>query len=150
MRAFRFRAEAALQLRRREHDAALAGLAHAQTAMGLAERRVEEADAAVRDAEDRLDRAVRAPEPGVPIEWYRSWRARCCADRERRADEQRACASQLRDATAAVRETHRRVRALERLREGALAAWAQAARAEEQKTMDALAAVRFVRRKDAL
>ena len=148
MKAFRFRAHAALQLRRREHDQALVVLAQAQTALVLAERGVSEADQALRTADEQLTAALRQGRTDTPLEWYRSWKLRCAAARTRRERERQARETDLQAAAAAAHETHRRVRALERLQEHLLAAWRRAAAQEEQKTIDALAASRFVRRKD--
>ena len=150
MRPFRFRAQAALQLRRREHDQALVGLARAQTAVAVAQRSVEEADAAVRDIDARLKEATRTPVAGCPLDWYRSWRLRCQADRALREQHRQACEVELRNATSVAETTQKRVRSLEQLRDDALASWRQAASREEQKTMDALATTRFTRRKEAL
>jgi flagellar export protein FliJ len=150
MRPFRFRAQAALLLRRREHDQALVSLARAQTAVAVAHRSGEEADAAVRDIDERLKEATRSPVAGCPLAWYRSWRLRCQADRELREQHRQACQVELRNATSAAQTTQKRVRSLEQLRDDALAAWHQAASREEQKTMDALATSRFTRRKEAV
>jgi flagellar export protein FliJ len=150
MRPFRFRAQAALQLRRREHDQALVSLARAQTAVAIAQRSVEEAEAAVRNVDERLKEATRSPVSGCPLDWYRSWRLRCQADRQLREQHRQACAVELRHATSAAQATQKRVRSLEQLRDDALAAWRQAAAHEEQKTMDALATSRFTRRKEAV
>ena len=52
----------------------------------------------------------------------------------------------VREATAEVSRSRQRVRSLERLRELAFAAWERESRRSDQRTMDALAAVRFSRR----
>lgn len=143
MGPFRFRARAALQLRQREHDEALATLARAQADLARARRRVEDADGAVRQADDLFREALKAPQAGMPLEWYRSWRVGLIAERHRRDAECRARETEMYQATANVTSTRKRVRALERLHDNALAAWNQAVQREEQKTMDALAALRF-------
>jgi flagellar export protein FliJ len=148
MRPFRFRAQAALQLRRREHDQALVHLARVQNAQAAAARAVDGANLAMRDAETRLAAAVTSPSPAAPIDWYRSWRVRCAADCAQRQQQLRDCEARMQEATHAVTETYKRVRSLERLHDKTLAVWQSAARQEEQKTMDELAASKFVRRKD--
>ena len=150
MRPFRFRAQAALQLRQREHDHALVHLAQAQGALLRAQRGADEAEFAVREADDRLRDAMRSPTAHTRVEWYRSWRLRCCAERDCRSEHRRACEADVQDAATAVRRAQQRVRSLERLRDLALAAWRRAAGQEEQKTMDALATSRFTKRKDAV
>lgn len=143
MSPFRFRARAALQLRQREHDEALAALARAQADLARARRRAEEAGHAVRDADDGFRAALEAPQPSMPLDWHRSWRSRLVAEWEQCEGECRARETEMYEAAAQVTSTRQRVRALERLHDNALAAWNQAARLEEQKTMDALATLRF-------
>lgn len=150
MRRFRFRAQAALDLRRREHDRALVILAQAQTAVSAAAAAVLRADAAVRRAESELAAAMQSAPGQLPLDWYRSWRLRCVADRAQHEQHQRACEADVQRAADAAAEIRRKVRSLERLHDNSLAAWRVAAQQEEQKTMDALAAVNFVRRKEAV
>lgn len=149
MSPFRFRARAALQLRQREHDEAQAALARAQADLARARRRVEDADGAVRDADELFRAAMQAPQ-GMPLDWYRSWRVRLVGERQLCDDECRAREEDMYKASALVTSTRQRVRALERLHDNALAAWNQAAQREEQKTMDALAALRFTNRRHDL
>jgi flagellar export protein FliJ len=148
MRQFRFRAEAALQLRRREHDQALVHLARMQTALVAAEHAVADALNAMRAAAESLADAMGAPAGNVPLEWYRSWRVRCAAEHDvlvRRRVEHEA---EVERAARAVMVTHKRVRSLELLHDNALAAWHREAAAEDRKTMDALAGSRFIQRKE--
>jgi flagellar biosynthesis chaperone FliJ len=150
MRPFRFRADAALQLRRREHDQALVHLARAQTALAAAEHAVAGALDAMRAAAEGLATAMRAPAGNAPIEWYRSWRVRCAAEHDvlvRRRSEREG---DVERAARAVTVTHKRVRSLELLHDNALAAWHRDAAAEERKTMDALAGSRFIQRKECV
>lgn len=146
MRPFRFRAQTALQLRRREHDEALAALARAQTALAVARHDLAEAEEALRDAERRLADAIVAPPGGTPREWYQSWRVRCEQERARREAHRQSCEAEEQRAAEAVTATYRRLRALERLHDIALARWQHEARREEQKAMDAMAANRFFRK----
>jgi flagellar export protein FliJ len=146
MRAFRFRAEVALQLRRREHEQALVVLAKAQDAHTVAARALETAEQSVHDADAELAKALTNPAPLRPPGWYRSWRVRCVADVTRARQHLSERRAAVQDATKTVAETFKRVRALERLREKAVAAWQLDAHREEQKSMDALAASKFVRK----
>jgi flagellar export protein FliJ len=149
MRPFRFRARAALQLRQREHDEALAALANAQTALTRARRRADDLACALSEADARFRVALETPADGMPLEWYRSWRVRLTTERQRCEEDCRAREADMYQATALVTSTRQRVRALERLHDNALAAWTRAVHQEEQKTMDALAAVRFTARRSA-
>ena len=152
MRPFRFRARAALQLRQREHDEALAVLARAQASLARAAQQVAEAIAAVQRADEQYRTVLNAPASGSPpLDWYRSWRVRLTGERQRCEAACRARESEVTAAAAAVARTRQRVRSLERLHDNALAAWKQALHHEEQKTMDALATLRFTGRgKDSL
>jgi flagellar biosynthesis chaperone FliJ len=150
MRQFRFRADAALQLRRREHDQALAHLARSHSALISAQHDV---DAAAREIEE-ADAAFRATSSGTTIQqhldWYRSWRLRWAAERHRREQQRRAREADVHGATKIVGVTHQRVRSLERLHELALSAWRREADREERQTMDDLATMRYTRRKDSM
>jgi hypothetical protein len=143
MRPFRFRAEAALQMRRREHDRALVMLARAQAAFVAAQQGVEVAAKAVDDADRELKQALQTPDPQLPLGWYRSWRLKVREDHRAAEARRNACDKDVREATAEVSGSRQRVRSLERLRELALAAWERESRRSDQRTMDALAALRY-------
>ena len=143
MRPFRFRAEAALQMRRREHDRALVMLARAQAALVAAEQGVEAAANAVDDADRGLQQAMQTPSPQLPLGWYRSWRLKVRDDHRAAEARRDARDKDMREATAEVSRSRQRVRSLERLRELDLAAWQRESRRSEQRTMDSLAALRF-------
>src|SRR5262245_5983970 len=148
MRPFRFRADAALQLRRREHDRALVMLAHAQAALRAAQQRVEQADRALDDADERLREAMQTPNPQLPLGWYRSWNVRMREDRRACQERCRAREKEVETATAAASRSQQRVRSLERLHDLAFSAWQREAERVEQKTMDQLASLRFSRREE--
>jgi hypothetical protein len=148
MRPFRFRAEAALQLRRREHDRALVMLARAQTALNAAQQGIDAADQAVADADRQLTQALQTPDPQLPLGWYRSWRVKVRDDRHAAEARRDARANDMRDVSVEVTRSRQRVRSLERLRELALAAWERDSKRADQKTMDALAAIRYSRREE--
>ena len=78
------------------------------------------------------------------VQWHQAWRTRCLGERTQLQAARTQRERELQQATLHVSQTHRRLRSLERLREHALAAWMRAAQQDEQKTMDALAASRFV------
>ena len=148
MRTFRFRAEAALQLRRREHDDALARLARMQSALALAQRGVDDAQRQMREADATMRQAADGSTTAHTLNWYRSWRVRLAAERHRRELHRRVREADVQHATKLLSVAHRRVKSLERLQELALAAWRREADREERKTMDALATARFTRRKE--
>ena len=149
MPAFRFRAQPALDLRRREHDAAQRALARADAERHQARTRLEAGERAIARARDDADRAARTGAAGHDREWYRFWIVRL--DRERaalQADCDRAEAA-VHVAQAACLETKRRCEALERFRDKALAAHRAAEDAEERKIIDDLATQRFALRERA-
>jgi hypothetical protein len=148
MRSFRFSAEAALQYRRRQHDAALARQAAAERALIDAERAVSHAGETVRGADARLADATRESLAAARLLWHLAWRARCVGEREQLDAQRRQRSLELEQARQVVNESRRRVRSLERFRENALLGWTQLVQLEDRKTMDALAASQFVRRKD--
>lgn len=150
MKPFRFRADVALQLRRREHDRALVTLAQAQAALTAALESVEQADQAIRDADLRLQEAMRVPDPNTPLSWYQSWRLRVRSDRRQCEERFQAREKDLRLASANVTRSHQRVQSLERLHDLALAQWQRETERIEQKTMDELAALRYTRRPERI
>jgi len=148
MRPFRFRAQVALELRRREHDEALRRRAAAEIALGAADAAVASAEAAIAAADERCAAVMAETVEHSRIHWHRAWRVRCVEARTRLQARRVQHDLELRRAAEHVSHTHRRVRSLERLREHALAQWVRGEQQDERKTMDALAASRFVREGD--
>jgi hypothetical protein len=145
MRPFKFRAQAALELRRREHDETLRRRAAAEAALVAADRAVEAAEEVIAAAD--LERAALMQGAVVEyarVQWHQAWRIRCIEEKTQLQARRAQRDQELQLATLDVSQTHRRVRSLERLREHAVAAWTLATQQEERKTMDALAASRFV------
>jgi flagellar FliJ protein len=141
MPAFRFRAQAALDLRREREEAADRALAVAQGAVRAAEDDVRAArealDTAMRDGAATAATATGAHE----LTWYQNWilrrrqalAARRQTEQERRAEAHRA---------AEVAMTARRERmALDKLRDRAHRAYQLAERRAEQKELDLMGAL---------
>jgi flagellar export protein FliJ len=144
MRAFRFRAQPALDLRCREHDAAQRALARADAERQRARERVAAAEARVRAAQHEADAAG----SGTDREWYRFWivrleqeRAACRLDLERREADVAA-------ARAAWLLARQRRESLERLKEKSYRAHLAAEDLRERRMIDELAARRFATRRD--
>ena len=144
---FKFRAQAALELRQREYDAAQRLLARAQVNQRAARAAFEAQAAVVADAKQRTAAAMAVMDASTPITWYRSWIVRL--EHERIAVAQVAASrdAEVALAAAACERTRQRVEALERFRDKARAAWDAALQADEQKQMDALATLRFAGRR---
>jgi flagellar export protein FliJ len=144
MATFRFRAQAALDLRRRQFDAAQRELADAERVRDQARVRADEATAAVAAA--RAAGSARAHQAGTITDWhwYRFWILRL---EHERVHEHAVLASKealveaSRLACAAARQ---RCESLERFREKALKAFVEAEASAERKLIDELATRRFV------
>jgi flagellar export protein FliJ len=145
MKPFVFRAQAALELRRREEEAALRDLADA-------ERHERGAAASLAVVREALEQAIAhgCDEDGRPGDltlklWHRKWivgRHRVVDLATKALNERR----QEREAAAGrALVAQRRRKALERLRERAEAAWQRAEAREAQIAIDELAGVRYVR-----
>jgi flagellar biosynthesis chaperone FliJ len=144
MRPFTFRAQAALELRRRQHDEALRQRATAFVALVSADAAVTAAQDAIAAADRERAALMQGAVEYVRVQWHQAYRLRCLEERTQLQARRTQRDQELQQATQHVSQTHRRLRSLERLREHALTAWMRAAQQDEQKTMDALAASRFV------
>lgn len=139
---FTFRAQAALDLRRREHDSRRRELATAQWEVRTARQQLAEAARmladARRDAGDTMQRTFDAE----ALRWHQLWITRLARARGAYealvADKESACVR----AAVACETARQRAEAMERLREKALGAWREAARLYEQREFDALATMR--------
>jgi flagellar export protein FliJ len=143
MAAFRFRAQPALDLRRKDEE-------RQREAVNEARRRSEAAENAQIAAQTRFDdasaRAAEADAAGGDVTtaiWHRNWiksQRRELARAEAIAEDRRV---QLEDAEKLLIEARRRVKVLERLRERSLAAHQQQERHAEQLRLDELAVLRY-------
>ena len=141
--AFTFRAQPALDVRKRELDARRRELATAEWELRAARQLFTEAEQTLRDAYEKARETLR--HAGVEqYVWHRVW-----IDRVERAKAAHAVTvAQRQDdvakAAAACRKAKQRVDAMEKLKEKARAAWEHEARLREQRELDALATMRFV------
>lgn len=148
MPAFRFRAQPALDLRRREHDAAQRALARADAERQRARERVNAADRALMAARRDLDDATRTPGSQHEHEWYRFWIIRLEQERTSLQRTLTACENAVVAARAACLTARQRCEALERFREKAYVAYMTAQAARDRKMIDELATRRFVARRN--
>jgi flagellar export protein FliJ len=146
MKRFQFRAAKVLDLRRREHDAALAQLSRIQQlrdsaadAVSAAEQGVERAQ---RDYRDRLAEGGDA----VTFERHRNWIIGQSAGAERCRRQLAERQIEVERAAADVRRTHRQVLVIEKLRDRAWRDYQEEARRLDAIAMDQLAVTQFARR----
>ena len=148
MAGFKFRAQPALDLRRREYDAAQRVLAQADAERQRAQARVEGADRARAQARREADDAVRTPVAGGDREWYRFWILRLDRERETAAATLARADAAVSGARAACMQARQRCEALERFRDKAHTAYLAGLAAEERKIIDDLATQRYALRPD--
>jgi len=145
---FRFRAQAALDMRRKQDEEAQRALGVAKHATAAAERALRHEQQMLVEAQARArDEEARAWDTARVI-WYRNWmklQQQRIAAAARRLDERRA---EERAAAERAMETRRRLRSLERLRERSLKAYQTAELRIEQKEFDVLGGLRFVARQN--
>jgi flagellar export protein FliJ len=146
MKPFRFRAEAALELRRRQEE-------DAQHARAAAQRALEAAERALVQTRDAIDQAMRdsrdadlAHAAAHEREWRRNWIASLQCEAAARREAAAARRAEAHVATERAIAAHKRVRSLELYRARALREWQAVQRREEQRAFDELATIRFTRR----
>jgi flagellar export protein FliJ len=140
---FIFRAQAALDLRRKHEDTARLLLAEAHDRLHRAERDLEGAQARLMDAVTRARQTeAEATDPTLAI-WYRNWIhrqrrevARCVQILDGRQADAKA-------AEAKALEARRAVRVVEKLRERAWETHTATERREEQKALDLLGVMQY-------
>lgn len=142
--AFKFRAAAALDIRRQQEEAARIVSAQAETAHAAARQKANDARAAVVSQGERLADAQVAGIESWRVQWHRAWIARQQRDAVLRAHEAEARAREAETAQRAVQDAFRRRRVLERLRDRAARKYRRAADQQHVREMNELATLRFV------
>lgn len=150
MSTFRFRAKAALDLRRRELTAAQVDLARAERDRDSARAGVARAAAAVAEAQSAAAAQGRGPQSATELQWYRFWILRLDHERRAAASLLQARDAAVASASAVCRRAKQRCESLERLHDKALRAHRVAEADAERKVIDELAARRFTSRRDDL
>jgi flagellar export protein FliJ len=148
MATFRFRAQAALDLRRKQDDEGQRALGDAMRATAAARAALEAAERQLVEAHQRAREEEATARDTTLAIWYRNWmkRQHLVIARARGALEQREADQRV--ATAKAMEARRRLRSLERLRDRAWNAYELAERRAEQKQFDVLGGLRYVARHD--
>ncbi|MGE3276348.1 MAG: flagellar FliJ family protein [Vicinamibacterales bacterium] len=149
MPPFRFRAQAALDLRRQREEAADRALAVAQAAVRAAEAEVAAAREALEGAYRDGAAGVAAATAAHELAWYRNWitrRQQALAAKRRAEQERRAEAHRAQEAAMQARRDRM---ALDKLRDRAWRAHQLAERRAEQKELDLLGALKHGARAQA-
>ena len=144
MRPFRFRAESALELRRKHEDDARLLLTRAQNAAATADDRLAAARRRVAAASAALSSVQTHGAPIWLIDWHRSWILK--HSREAAACQMEATVAHgvVAKATDALRIAHRKRRVLERLRDRLKARYVREANRQELAQMNELATMRYL------
>jgi flagellar export protein FliJ len=143
MSAFRFRAQAALDLRRREWQTAQGNLARAEQVREMAARDVEKAALALAEAQNVSAEGARETRTATELQWYRFWMIRL--DHERRGAQSLLAARQgdVAKMSAACLHAKQRYESLERLQEKMRRTHERAEADAERKVIDEIATLRF-------
>lgn len=148
MADFRFRAAAALELRRQQETGAATALSVAEAALRAAEGRVDEAESGRRVAQDQQQSAERRGSDVAAITWHRDWVVRLGQVVENARQDVARRTEAVTDAEAVWREARRKRLALERMRERAFRRFRDEERRQEMKVIDELARLRFLMAED--
>jgi flagellar export protein FliJ len=144
MTAFRFRAQAALDLRARAYDEARRALAVAEARRDAAQRSLDQAADVLADAMAAATVAVGRSDAPSAMPWHRAWLDRLTRARTAAAGAVREGDAEVMKAREACDRARQRVESLERLRERAQASWLREMVGREQREADELATLRFV------
>lgn len=147
MKAFVFRAQTVLRLRRRKDEQAQQALAFADQRVRQAEHAVALAEHGLRDACTRsaqADLEAHTLDTGI---WYRNWIHRLRHDVEHRLRLLRERRVEADDARVRAHDARRKLRALEKLEERLRSSHGARERAAEQQALDELASQQYVNRR---
>jgi len=140
---FKFRAQAALDLRTRELEAAQRELARAEGDRDAALVRVKQADEALDRARTQAADAQRTATDCTALQWYQFWILRLSHERKAHGAALAAREEAVRRAAAACMRAQQRREALDRFREKARLGYEAAEAATERKLIDELATRRY-------
>jgi flagellar export protein FliJ len=144
MKPFVFRAQAAIDLRKREYDEARRVLARASLDLRAAHDVWSEARDRQTEARAAWAREMTQTIDPARSQWYRFWMVRLEHEQAVCAKAVAAREREVALATDACQSARQRLEALERFRDKVKHSWERAAAADEQKQIDALATMRHV------
>jgi flagellar export protein FliJ len=141
---FRFRAAAALELRRRqEHDAGNV-LVHAEARFRQAQAAKHAAETERRGAQSAQVEETRRGTDVATLEWHRNWILRLATTVERLHNDVELKATAVRSAEGEWRDARKRRLALERMKDRAWRRFQQEQQRQELKVIDELARLRHI------
>ena len=140
---FRFRAQAALDLRSRQLQDAQRELARAEGDRDAARLRVTAADAALDEARAQAAAAQRTASDCTALQWYQFWILRLSHERKAHLATLAAREEAVKRAAAACMRAEQRREALDRFREKARRGYEAHEAAAERKLIDELATRRY-------
>ncbi len=141
---FRFRAAAALDMRRTQEDAARVALAVAEHALSAATQTARDAAERVSDEGRKLVDAQREGTEAWRVQWHRAWIERQRSDAAARARDVSARSSDAVAAAAVAGEAMKKRRVLERLRDRSWHRFQKDEHDQHVRDMNELATLRFV------
>jgi flagellar export protein FliJ len=144
MAVFRFRAAAALELRRREERAASGVLSRAEARFHELQAETDRLAARRAEAHAGHDACLRGGTDSGRLLWHRTWIDQLTASAGRLARQVDKQTGVVAEGRRAWFEARRKRRALERLQERALRRFREAEALDERKAIDELARLRFV------
>ncbi len=141
---FRFRAAAALDMRRKQEDTARLALAVAENAVILATQQAKDAADRVSDEGRKLVDAQREGTEAWRVQWHRAWIERQRTEAAARARDVSQRTTDARAALAVTREAMKKRRVLERLRDRSWHKFQKDEHDQHVRDMNELATLRFV------
>jgi flagellar export protein FliJ len=140
---FKFRAQAALDLRTRQLQDAQRELARAEGDRDAARLRVRQADQALDEAKAQAAAAQRTANDCTALQWYQFWILRLSHERTAHAATLAAREEVVQRAAAACLRAQQKREALDRFREKALLGYEALEAEAERKLIDELATRRY-------
>jgi|GEM_PF-2707233 len=146
MRPFRFRAEVVLALRQRQEEAARDEVARCQSALDHAHHQRAEHRAALARAAGEAAAAQQQGLDAWQLSWHRNWIHKQQRDVDASQQAIAAAETALAQAMAALNLARQKSRVMERLKSRAAQRYQLEVTRDDNRTMDAFAAIRYAAR----
>lgn len=146
MKPFRFRAEVVLGLRQRQEEAARDTVSRCQAALDQAHHAQSERRAALARAANEAAAAQQQGLDAWQLGWHRNWIQKQQRDVDASQQAIAAAETALAQAMAALNLARQKTRVMERLKSRAAQRYQLEVTREDNRTMDAFAAIRYAAR----